>query len=70
MSDDDEVRDGSDELSSIPNLISSSSGLGLTEQSGPLSLSSELTSSPTLQDPQLDYDDLELTQVNSNNRIS
>ena len=70
MSDDDEVRDGSDELSSIPNLISSSSGLSLTEQSGPLSLSSELTSSPTLQDPQLDYDDLELTQVNSNNRIS
>ena len=70
MSDDDEVRDGSDELSSIPNLISSSSGLGVTEQSGPLSLSSELTTSPTLQDPQLDYDDLELTQVNSNNRIS
>ena len=70
MSDDDGVRDGSDELSSIPNLISSSSGLGVTEQSGPLSLSSELTSSPTLQDPPLDYDDLELTQVNSNNRIS
>ena len=57
-----------DELSSIPNLISPSTVLSPSEQSGPLSLTltseaSEVTT-PGLQEPHLDYDDqLELTQV-------
>ena len=57
-----------DELSSIPNLISPSTVLNPSEQSGPLSLTltsdaSEVTT-VGLQDPHLDYDEqLELTQV-------
>lgn len=50
----------------LPNLISPSSGLSPTDQSGPLSLSSEpgevSVTNPSLQEPHLDYDDqLELT---------
>ena len=69
MSDEEGLRgEAGSELSSIPNLISSTSSLSLSEQSGPLSLTlsseqSEATTS-TLQEPNLDYDDeIELTQV-------
>ena len=71
MSDEEGLRgEAGSELSSIPNLISSTSSLSLSEQSGPLSLTlsseqSEATTS-TLQEPNLDYDDeIELTQVRS-----
>ena len=69
MSDEEGLRgEAGSELSSLPNLISSTSSLSLSEQSGPLSLTlsseqSEATTS-TLQEPNLDYDDeIELTQV-------
>ena len=71
MSDEEGLRgEAGSELSSLPNLISSTSSLSLSEQSGPLSLTlsseqSEATTS-TLQEPNLDYDDeIELTQVRS-----
>ena len=67
MSDDVREED-SDELSTIPNLINPGSGLSPSEQSGPLSLTSEpsevAVTTPSLQDPHLDYEEqLELTQV-------
>ena len=69
MSEEEGLRgEAGSELSSIPNLISSTSSLSLSEQSGPLSLTlgseqSEATTS-TLQEPRLDDDDeIELTQV-------
>ena len=57
-----------DELSSIPNLISPTTALTTTEQSGPLSLTATSETSeavtPALQEADLDYEEqLELTQV-------